>query len=157
MNGEGPFPAPSRPERIALAGLLGLAFFVQAFFVLRYPQPDLFGDPAAYLRVGRNMIGGIESVLDGKDMVSVFVAIRGSLYFFAAGAFFGLADLVRPKDLTFLRLALATFNVVGLLGAFHLARILAGGRSLAGFFAVVLGLIHPSLATHLSLALIRIR
>ncbi len=142
----------SRFERWALAGLLVAAFAIQANFVFRYPQPELFGDPAAYLRVGRNMVGGVQRILEGKDMVAVFVAIRGSLYFFAAGAFFGLADLVRPNDPSFLRLLLAALNTLGLLGAFFLARLLAHGRAAAGFVAVALGLLHPSLATHLGRA-----
>jgi len=132
--------------------LLAASFVIQANFVLRYPQPELFGDPAAYLRVGRNMVGGVERILGGKDILSVFVAIRGSLYFFAAGALFGLADLIRPQDPTFLRLLLAALNTLGLLGAFFLARGLAGGLESAGLLAVFLGLLHPSLATHLTRA-----
>ncbi len=98
------------------------------------------------------MVGGVERILQGKDIVAVFVAIRGSLYFFAAGAFFGLADLLRPNDPTFLRLLLAMLNTLGLLGAFFLARILAGGRASAGMVAVSIGILHPSLATHLTRA-----
>lgn len=142
----------SLSERWALAGLLVAAFAIQAYFVLRYPQPELFGDPAAYLRVGRNMVGGIQRIMEGKDIVEVFIAIRGSLYFFAAGAFFGIADLIRPNDSAFVRLLLAALNTLGLLGAFFLSRLLAQGRSAAGFVAVTLGLLHPSLATHLGRA-----
>lgn len=129
----------------AVAGVLCAAFALQAHFVVAYPQPPLFGDPAGYHAVGLRLRGAAALLAQGAGAQAAFESVRGVLYFAGAGAVFGLFDALRPGDLTFLRLVFAGFNTLSMLAGFVLARRLSGGFA-GGLAALVLLAWHPSFA-----------
>jgi hypothetical protein len=139
-------------RRCALAGLIAIAVGVQVHFITAYPQPPLFGDPAAYLRVGRNISQALERIGQGQAVVETFIGIRGSLYFAGAGAFYGLVDRLFPGDVGAIRYGLILLNAVGFIGAYCLGRRLGGNSTGAGLLSVGLAMIHPSFSTHIGRA-----
>lgn len=141
-----------RASRLALAALLLVALIVEGYFITTYPQPGLFGDPAGFLKVGRNLSDGLARIAHHQGVVDTFVSIRGSLFFAAAGSFYGLVDWLWPSNVQAIRWALLALNLIGFAGAYLLAKRLSGGSPEAGLLAVGLGILHPSFSTHLGRA-----
>jgi hypothetical protein len=131
--------------------LLLLAIFVtQAWFVLAYPQPPVFGDPAGYLAVGRRLQQAALKLVQGEATVrEALGSIRGVLYYAGAGTVFAVFDAWRPGDTTFLRLVFAAFNTLSAFGAFLLARRLSG-HAMGGLAALAIYALHPSFAVELA-------
>ena len=136
---------------ILLGAVLLLAIFVtQAWFVLAYPQPPVFGDPAGYLAVGRRLQQAALQLVQGETSArEALGSIRGVLYYAGAGTVFAVLDAWRPGDATFVRLVFAAFNTLAAFGAFLLARRLSGS-AVGGLAALALCALHPSFAVELA-------
>ncbi|HVD76351.1 MAG TPA: glycosyltransferase family 39 protein, partial [Vicinamibacteria bacterium] len=141
----------ARRVPILLGAVLLLAIFVtQAWFVLAYPQPPVFGDPAGYLAVGRRLQQAALQLVQGEASArEALGSIRGVLYYAGAGTVFAVLDAWRPGDATFVRLVFAAFNTLAAFGAFLLARRLSGS-AVGGLAALALCALHPSFAVELA-------
>lgn len=132
----------------AVALLLTTGFGLQAYFLAHYPQPILFGDPGAYYVFGQKLQSAVASLFDGASLAAAFDSIRGYLFFAGVGLLYGGIDALSPGDIPTFRLVLAGFNLLGMLGAFFLARAVSG-RFAAGLTALALAAFYPSFALQL--------
>jgi len=127
----------------AVAALLVAGLIAQLRFLESYPQPQLFGDPAGYYRVGERFQEASARLLAGEQPLAVFESIRGLLYLSGVGLLFATLDAVRPGDFAFFRLVFALFNTAGMLGVFFLAKGLS--RSFwGGLIGLAIAVAHPS-------------
>lgn len=147
-------PSLTRPDHrqllagIAVALLLVTGLGLQVNFLVNYPQAILFGDPGAYYVFGQKFQSAIASLFDGASLADAFDAIRGYLFFAGVGLLYAGIDALSPGDIPTFRLVLAAFNLLGMLGAFLLARSVTG-RFSAGLTALALAAFYPSFSVQL--------
>jgi 4-amino-4-deoxy-L-arabinose transferase-like glycosyltransferase len=122
--------------------LLAFGFLVQVYFLERYPQPILFGDPGAYYVVGQKFQQAAARIAGGESLRAVFESIRGLLYFAGVGVLYAIIDALRPKDIELFRIVLAGFNTLSMLGVFFLGRRLAGAYA-GGLLALAMAASYP--------------
>lgn len=133
----------------AVAGLLVLGFFLQAYFFRAYPQPVLFGDPAGYASVGESFQQALSRIAAGESARAAFESVRGLFYLLGVGLLFAGLDALRPGDLGFARLVMAGFNTLAMAGVFLLARRLYGtgaGSFVGGLCGLVLAATYATFA-----------
>lgn len=135
--------ASKRALRTApVLALLAFGFALQARYLESYPQPVLFGDPGAYYVVGQKFQQAAARLVEGEALASVFDSVRGLLYFAGVGSVYAVIDALRPKDIEQLRLVLAGFNTLSMLGCFFLGRRLAGAYA-GGLLALAMASVYP--------------
>jgi 4-amino-4-deoxy-L-arabinose transferase-like glycosyltransferase len=152
-----------KPVSVSL--LLALGFFIQFHFLANYPQPMLFGDPAAYYRVGVIFRDAFIELRAGRPPEEILETVRPYIYLVGVGSIYGSLEALRGqirslvsgfegdsslkeiewlKPVPFFRLAFAFINTAGMLGCFLLARELAGWP--AGLLALGGSVVYPSFA-----------
>jgi 4-amino-4-deoxy-L-arabinose transferase-like glycosyltransferase len=75
----------------------------------------------------------------------VLSSIRGMLFMSGVAGFYGLLDAIRPGDLAFFRVVMASLNTASMFGCFVLARSLSGSF-VGGLLGLVLAASYPSFA-----------
>jgi 4-amino-4-deoxy-L-arabinose transferase-like glycosyltransferase len=128
-----------------VAALVAAGFLVQASFLGSRRHPTLFGDALGYHRVGQQVRESVQAWRAGEGIETAYGRLKPLAPLAGAGLVYAAADAAWPGDEHALRSAFAAANSLAMLGAFYLARALAGGR-LAGVLALVVAVLHPSLS-----------
>jgi len=123
--------------------LLAAGFLVQANFLATHRHPTLFGDAAGYHRVGQRLQEAARAWWGGESLRDASERVRPVAPLAGAGLLYAALDRAWPGDEHSFRVAFAAVNTVAMLGAFFLARALAGSAA-AGLLALLLAVLHPS-------------
>jgi hypothetical protein len=76
-------------KTLCIASLLAVGFFIQFHFLANYPQPMLFGDPAAYYRVGVILRDSFDELRGGEPFAEVFESARPYIYLVGVASVYG--------------------------------------------------------------------